>query len=189
MKTVSCKNRDEWRAWLEHNHANEKDIWLIYYKKHTQKETIFYNEAVDEALCFGWIDSIAKSIDDEKYMQRYSPRRAKSVWSLVNKKRVKRLLKEKKMTQAGILTVKMAKENGQWEKAYSSKDKVEMPIALEQALKSNQLAFENFYKFSQSNQKTYIRWVIAAKRAETIQKRVDAVVCRSEKGLKWNVIE
>lgn len=184
MKTVYCKNRDEWRAWLEQNHAIEKDIWLIYYKKHTKKETIFYSEAVDEALCFGWIDSTAKTIDDETYMQRYSPRKAKSVWSLVNKNKVKRLFEEKKMTQAGILTVKMAKENGQWEKAYSLKDKVEMPIELEQALKSNQLAFENFYKFSQSNQQNYIRWVVKAKRAETIRKRIDAVVCRSEKSLK-----
>lgn len=184
MKTVYCKNRDEWRAWLEQNHAIEEDIWLIYYKKHTKKESIFYSEAVDEALCFGWIDSTAKAIDDETYMQRYSPRRAKSVWSLVNKNKVKRLFEEKKMTQAGILTVKMAKENGQWEKAYSLKDKVEMPIELEQALKSNQLAFENFYKFSQSNQQNYIRWVVSAKRAETIRKRIDAVVCRSEKSLK-----
>ena len=183
MKTIFCKNRDEWRAWLEQNHAIEKDIWLIYYKKHTKKETIFQSEAVDEALCFGWIDSTAKTIDDETYMQRYSPRKAKSVWSLVNKNKVKRLFEEKKMTQAGILTVKMAKENGQWEEAYSLKDKVEMPIELEQALKSNQLAFENFYKFSQSNQQNYIRWVVKAKRAETIRKRIDAVVCRSEKSL------
>lgn len=184
MKTIYCKNREEWRAWLEQNHAREKDIWLIYYKKHTKKETIFYSEAVDEALCFGWIDSIVKSIDDETYMQRYSPRKAKSVWSLVNKNKVKRLIEEKKMTQAGMLTVKMAKENGQWEIAYSLKDKVEMPIELEKALKSNQLALENFNKFSQSNQQNYIRWVVSAKRTETIQKRIDAVVYRSEKCLK-----
>lgn len=184
MNTIYCKNRDEWRAWLEQNHAIEKDIWLIYYKKHTKKETIFYSEAVDEALCFGWIDSTAKTIDDETYMQRYSPRKAKSVWSLVNKNKVKRLIEEKKMTQAGILTVKMAKENGQWENAYSLKDKVEILIELEHALNSNQLAFENFYKFSQSNQQNYIRWVVNAKRAETIRKRIDAVVCQSEKNLK-----
>ena len=151
MKTVYCKNRDEWRAWLEQNHAIEKDIWLIYYKKYTKKETVFYSEAVDEALCFGWIDSIVKSIDDQTYMQRYSPRKAKSVWSLVNKNKVKRLLEEKKMTQAGMLTVKWAKESGEWEKAYSLKDILEMPIELEQALKSNQLAFDNFYKLHLHN--------------------------------------
>ena len=88
------------------------------------------------------------------------------------------------MTQAGVLAVEIAKENGQWEKAYSLKDKVAMPIELEQALKTNQLAFENFYNFSQSNQQHYIRWVVSAKRAETIRKRIDAVVSRSEKSLK-----
>ena len=184
MKTVFCKNREEWRAWLEQNHASEKDIWLIYYKKHTKKETVFYSEAVDEALCFGWIDSIAKSIDDETYMQRYSPRKAKSVWSLVNKNKVKRLRAENKMTPAGMKAVKMAKENGQWDKAYSLKVKVEMPLELEQALKSNPLAFENFYKFSPTNQQHYIRWVVEAKRAETTQRRIAAVVSRSEQNLK-----
>lgn len=187
VKTIYCKNSEEWRAWLEHNYAIEKDIWLIYYKKHTKKETIFYTDAVDEALCFGWIDSIAKSIDDETYMQRYSPRKTKSVWSLVNKNKVIRLIEEQKMTQAGMLTVEIAKENGQWENAYSLKIKVEMPTELEQALKSNQLAFDNFNKFSQTNQQNYIRWVLQAKRAETIQKRMDTVVSRSENNLKFGV--
>lgn len=187
MNTIYCKNGDEWRTWLEQNHAIEKDVWLIYYKKHTKKETIYYSEAVDEALCFGWIDSIAKRIDDETYMQRYSPRKAKSVWSLVNKKKVTRLIERKKMTEAGMLMVEIAQENGEWDKAYSLKVKVEIPIELEEALKFNPLAFENFYKFSLSNQQNYIRWIVEAKRAETIQKRIDAVVSRSEKGLKHGV--
>lgn len=182
--TIFCKNSAEWRAWLEQHHAIEKDIWLIYYKKHTKKETIFYSEAVDEALCFGWIDSIAKSIDDETYMQRYSPRKANSVWSLVNKNKVQRLLKENKMTTPGLLTVDIAKKNDQWDKAYSLKVKVDMPSALELALKSNQLAFDNFYKFSQTNQQHYIRWVVQAKRDATILKRIETVVARSEKNLK-----
>lgn len=184
MTTIYCRNRDEWRAWLEENHAIAKEIWLVYYKKHTKKDTVFYTDAVDEALCFGWIDSTSKSIDDETYMQRYTPRKAKSIWSLVNKNKVKRLIEEEKMTEAGMLAVKLAKENGQWEKAYSLKVKVDMPTALEQALKSNTLAFDNFHKFSLSIQQNYIRWVVQAKRPETIQRRIDEVLSRSEKGLK-----
>lgn len=184
MSRIYCKDRDKWRAWLEQNHAVEKDIWLVYYKKQTKKETVFYSEAVDEALCFGWIDSTVKSIDDETYMQRYSPRRPNSVWSLVNKNKVKRLIKEEKMTEAGMVAVKEAKESGQWDRAYSLKESVEMPIELEEALKLNHTAFDNFYKFSKTDQQHYIRWVVNAKRSETIRRRVDAVVCRSEKSLK-----
>lgn len=184
MNSIFCKNSSEWRAWLEQNHAVAKEVWLTYYKKHTKKETVLYTDAVDEALCFGWIDSTAKSIDDETYMQRFSPRKAKSVWSLVNTKKVACLIEEKKMTDAGLLAVTIAKENGQWDKAYSLKVKVEMPAELEKALKLNQLAYENFYKFSPTNQQHYIRWVVQAKRAETINKRIEAVVSRSEQNLK-----
>lgn len=184
MNTLYCKDSDEWRAWLQQNHVVEQDIWLIYYKKHTKKASIYYTEAVDEALCFGWIDSVVKSIDDEKYMQRFTPRKANSVWSLVNKNKVNRLLEEGKMTPAGMLMVEVAKENGQWAKAYSLKVKVDMPSELEDALKSKPIACENFYKFSLTNQQHYIRWVVQAKRADTIRKRIEAVVARSEKNIK-----
>ena len=184
METIYCKDKDDWRAWLELNHTTEKDIWLIYFKKHTKRKTVFYTDAVDEALCYGWIDSIVRTIDDETYMQRFSPRKDKSVWSLVNTDKVKRLIKEKKMTPAGMRLVEIAKKNGEWDKAYSLKVKVEMPIELEEALKANQFAFENFYKFANSYQQAYIRWIIKAKRAETTQRRIDAVVAKSEQNLK-----
>jgi uncharacterized protein YdeI (YjbR/CyaY-like superfamily) len=184
MKTLFCKNRDKWREWLKENHLSEKEIWLIYYKKHTEKPTVVYNEAVEEALCFGWIDSTVKRIDEETYMQKYTPRKAKSLWSLVNKNRVINLIKEEKMTKAGLELVKIAKQNGQWEKAYSSKDKLEMPPNLLAALNANPIALENFNNFSPSNQHNYIAWVLAAKREETIEKRINAVVSRSEKNEK-----
>jgi len=101
--TLYLKNRDEWRRWLEKNHKREPEIWLIYYKKHTKKSSIPYNDAVEEALCFGWIDSTVKGIDGEKYAQRFSPRKPKSNWSEPNKERIERLIKEGKMTPAGLV--------------------------------------------------------------------------------------
>ena len=87
METLYCKNRDDWRIWLEKNYQSEQEIWLIYYKKHTKKPTVTYNDAVEEAICFGWIDSLVKTIDQDTYMQKYTPRKSKSLWSLVNKNR------------------------------------------------------------------------------------------------------
>jgi uncharacterized protein YdeI (YjbR/CyaY-like superfamily) len=184
METLFCKNRDEWRAWLDKNHSTENKIWLIYYKKHTKKPTVSYNEAVEEALCFGWIDSIVKRIDDETYMQKYTPRKKNSIWSLLNTKRVEKMISEGKMTKVGFDQIDIAKKNGQWGKAYSSQIKSEIPDELVKALKANPVAFNNFNNFSPSNQNNYIGWVISAKRPETIKKRIEFVVERSEKNLK-----
>ncbi|MFC2104415.1 YdeI family protein [Bacteroidota bacterium] len=184
MESIYCKNRDEWRAWLENNHAFTNEIWLIYYKKHTKKPTVVYDEAVEEALCFGWIDSTVKRIDEEIYMQKYTPRNDKSMWSLVNKKRVEKMIKEKKMTKAGLQKVEIAKKNGQWKKAYTSQQKIEIPEQLKNALKSNKTAWLNFNKFAPSYQNLYSGWVASAKKPKTIEKRISIVVERSEKNEK-----
>lgn len=188
METLFCKNRNEWRAWLEQNHSLYKEIWLIYYKKHTKKPTVSYNDAVEEALCFGWIDSLVKSIDTETYMQKYTPRKPKSVWSLANVKRVAKMIKENKMTQAGLDIIEIAKNNGQWDKAYSSKTQFEIPQELLKALKANPTAFKNFYNFPPSSQNNYVGWILSAKKEETIKRRVAFVVNRSEKNLKPGMI-
>lgn len=108
-KKLYVKSRDEWRSWLQNNHAAEKEIWLIYYKKHTGKPRIPYDDAVEEALCFGWIDSIVKRIDDEKYIQKYTPRKDKSIWSELNKKRTEKMIKQGRMTEAGLIKIQKAK--------------------------------------------------------------------------------
>jgi len=161
-----------------------KEIWLIYFKKHTKKETVSYNDAVEEALCYGWIDSIVKSIDSETYMQKYTPRKAKSVWSLINKNRVLKLIKEKKMTTAGMEKVDIAKKNGQWEKAYTSQKVMELPDYLEKALKKNQKAWLNFSNFAKSYQNQYINWLTSAKRPETRKKRLAIIIKRSAQNKK-----
>lgn len=93
-ESLYVKNRKEWRAWLENNHQSKKEIWLIYYKKHTGKPSIPYSDAVEEAICFGWIDGQIKSLDEEKYTQRYTPRKPKSAWSEINIERAKRMISE-----------------------------------------------------------------------------------------------
>src|SRR5215208_4566267 len=104
-RTVYVTNRADWRAWLERHHETETEVWLIYYKKHTGRSRIPYDDAVEEALCFGWIDSIVKRIDDEKFAQRFTPRKAKSEWSERNLIRVRALIREGKMTRAGLARV------------------------------------------------------------------------------------
>jgi len=101
-KTLSINSSNEWRKWLSKNHGKEKDIWVIFYKKVTGKQTMSIRETVDEAICFGWIDSIQKGIDKEEFALRFSPRRPNSIWSKINIERVKKLIKEKKMTKVGL---------------------------------------------------------------------------------------
>ena len=105
-KTLYVTNRKQWRSWLVKNHNKEKDIWLIYYRKSSGKKRIPYNDAVEEALCYGWIDSIVKKIDEQKFAQRFSPRRQNSVLSQLNKERIHRLIEKKKMTVKGLNAVK-----------------------------------------------------------------------------------
>ena len=111
-KTLYITNRVDWRAWLERNNDTEKEVWLIYYKKHTGKPRIPYDDAVEEALCFGWIDSTVKRVDDEKFAQKFTPRKNKSNWSDLNKKRAKKMIREGRMTKAGLTKIEEAKRNG-----------------------------------------------------------------------------
>lgn len=101
LEKIQCEDRAAWRSWLRKNNS-QKGVWLIYYKKHTKKPSVSYVEAVEEALCFGWIDGQAKTIDDEKYMQRYTPRRPKSHWSALNVERARNMIKQKRMTKRGL---------------------------------------------------------------------------------------
>jgi len=112
--TLYPATQNEWREWLQANHATKTSVWLVYYKKKSTKPTIRYTEAVDEALCFGWIDSKAIPVDEESFMQFFCPRKEKSVWSKVSKEKVQRLIEESRMTSAGYASIERAKENGSW---------------------------------------------------------------------------
>lgn len=109
-------SRSSWRLWLERNHDTEKEAWLVFYKKHMGKLDVTYDEAVEEALCFGWIDSILKRINDEKFVRRFTPRKPESKWSELNRKRATKMVNEGKMTKAGLELIIEAKKRGQWNK-------------------------------------------------------------------------
>jgi uncharacterized protein YdeI (YjbR/CyaY-like superfamily) len=165
-------NQDEWRAWLEENHATAHEAWLVHYKKHTGKLGLSLEEAVEEALCFGWIDGLLKPIDAEKYALRYSPRKSGSVWSETNKRRVRKLIKQERMTEAGLAKVKEAKANGQWRAAAQREDTTNIPDELAQALKANAQAQRNFDRLALSHKRQYIYWITSAKTDRTRQRRI-----------------
>jgi uncharacterized protein YdeI (YjbR/CyaY-like superfamily) len=181
------KDRGHWREWLEDHYATEKEVWLVHYKKHTKTPCVSLEEAVEEALCFGWIDSKVKSVSEEHYIHKYSPRSEHSVWSKVNKDRAKRLIKEGRMTPSGMRLVMFAKKNGKWSGAYTSKKKLRLPNDLKEALKKNHAAWKNFQAFANTYQNMYIGWVEGAKRAETRKRRIDNVVKRSKKNLRFGL--
>jgi uncharacterized protein YdeI (YjbR/CyaY-like superfamily) len=164
-------NRKDWRKWLKENHKTTDCIWLIYYKKHTGKPRIPYDDAVEEALCFGWIDSIVKRIDEERFMQKFTPRKNKSSWSESNKKRVIKMIKQKRMTKAGMNKINAAIANGQWNKTIETEIDFEMPSELSQLLSVNKKARGFFNELSPSHKKQYIGWIASAKKVETKKKR------------------
>lgn len=174
-------DRDNFRNWLNKSHGTSSGIWLIYYKKHTQKPSIIYEEAVQEALCFGWIDSTVQRIDDEKYKQKFTPRNDKSEWSKLNKERVKKLIKQKKMTHHGLVKIDIAKKNGMWDKLSSGDVIYVMPEIFKKELNKNKSAKVFFEKLSPSHKKHFIRWIATAKRDETKFKRItEAIIMLSE---------
>lgn len=178
--------RDQWRSWLKKNYKKSKGIWLIYYKKHTGKPRISYDDAVEEAICFGWIDSTVRRIDEERYKQRYTPRNIKSVWSDSNVKRVQKMIRAGKMTEEGLLKFKQGvRDNTKLlESGITSNNKIKIPEKLKEGLKKNIKAWENFNNFADSYKKMYIFWYMDAKRDNTRSKRMKEIIKRSEKNLK-----
>jgi len=178
------EKKKDWRNWLKKNHLSESEAWVLFYKKHTKKPCISYGEALDSALCFGWIDGILKRIDNEKHKIRFTPRKPNSPWSLLNKKRAEILVKKNKVAKAGLEKIVEAKKNGKWEAAYTSRKKMPVPGYLKKALMKNETAFANFFAFAASYRNMYIGWVESAKTQETRNKRVKEVVKRSIKNKK-----
>jgi uncharacterized protein YdeI (YjbR/CyaY-like superfamily) len=165
---VYCATREEWRAWLEENHDNCKGIWLIYYKKGSGKPRVPYDDAVEEALCFGWIDSTVKRIDEEKYAQRYTPRKPDSGWSELNTRRMEQLIKDGRMTEAGLSKFK---DPAAHRSTTRDLDYV-TPRGFMEALEKDPKALSYFMKLPPSQTKLFFRWINSAKREETKQKRI-----------------
>ena len=180
-----AKDRAEWRAWLAEHHATSAGIWLIYFKKESGKPRVAYEDAVEEALCFGWVDSRPNAIDDQSYMQLFSPRKAKSPWSKINKKRVEQLIAQGLMTEAGLKKIEAAKADGSWN-SYDEVDDLVMPDDLAQALAANETANTYFQAFSPSSKKIIYWWIASAKRPETRSKRIEETVQLAAQNIKAN---
>jgi uncharacterized protein YdeI (YjbR/CyaY-like superfamily) len=175
-KRQSFKSRSEWRAWLAQNHALANELWVIFYKKGSGKHRVSYEEVVEEALCFGWIDGVIKRIDDEKYALRFSPRRPGSIWSESNKRRIARMIAQGSMTEIGLAKVEEAKRNDEWDKATRRENTTVIPPELKQALKANSQAQRTFDALPPSQKRLYIFWITEAKKDETRQKRIGAAI-------------
>jgi uncharacterized protein YdeI (YjbR/CyaY-like superfamily) len=183
LKTFYPRSRQEWREWLQNNHEKEQSVWLVYYKKQSNIQTVSYSEAVDEALCFGWIDSKAKPLDKERFMQFFSRRKPKSVWSKVNKEKIERLINEGLMTKAGFDTIEIAKQNGSWT-ILDEAEALIIPSDLDKEFEKRQNAKNYFLGLSRSDKRNILQWLTLAKKTETRQKRITEIVELAEQNLK-----
>lgn len=184
MKQLYFKTSDDWREWLKSNHDKEQEVWLIFFKKETGEPSIEYESAVEDALCFGWIDSIIKKIDEKKYARKFTPRKDSSKWSELNKKRIAKLIKNNRMTEIGLAKIETAKKNGQWDKPDRPNIQFDVPKEFQSALNQNKKAKENFNQLAPTYQKQYIGWIIVAKRQETKERRIRESIDLLEKGQK-----
>jgi len=182
---LSFNNHLEWRAWLEIHHGNEKEAWLSIRKNDSIMPGICYEEAVEEAVCFGWIDGVMKSTDAESYLLRFSPRKRRSNWSISNQKRVEKLTAEGRMTDAGLAKVKEAIENGEWEAALQREDTTNLPSDLEEALGLNPTAQLNFTNLAPSQRKQFIYWITTARTQKTRQDRIRKTVDLAENKMSF----
>jgi uncharacterized protein YdeI (YjbR/CyaY-like superfamily) len=185
IKTSYAKSRKHWRKWLEKNHQSERSVWLIIYRKETKVPSIYYPEAVDEALCFGWIDSKGNKRDDKSYYQFFAKRNPKSNWSRINKAKVEKLMAENLMTPAGLEMVKIAKENGCWT-ALDDVETLVMPADLQKAFAKSKKAFKYWTGFSNSSKKGILDWIRSARTEETRQKRISRTAELAKENIKAN---
>jgi uncharacterized protein YdeI (YjbR/CyaY-like superfamily) len=180
--------RATWRRWLLDKHATSPGVWLIFFKKDSGKPRVSYDEAVEEALCFGWIDSLPNKIDEQSYKQLYSPRKSKSNWSKPNKERVERLIAAGLMQPAGMDKIELAKQNGTWD-ALNEVEQLIVPSDMGQALAENPVARTNWEAFSRSTRRGILEWILNAKREETRAKRLEETVRLAAQNIKANQYE
>lgn len=181
--TLYVTGRKEFRAWLKQYHKTETEIWLIFYKKSSGKPRLPYADAVEEALCYGWIDSIVKKIDDEKFVQRFSPRKKNSNLSDLNKERIRRLLKQKKMTAAGLKAIEHALNNK------NISEKVTIPADILKELKSNKIVWKYFQAFPDSYKRIRIGWIDSARnRTDVFQTRLKYFLKMTAKNKMYGMV-
>lgn len=181
LEYIQFHNPQEFREWLSRNHDKSPGIWIIFYKNHLKKDFITYSEALEEELCFGWIDSIIKRLDEERYARKFIPRRNTSKWSEFNKKKVSELIKAGRMTEAGLRKIKSYLSTGKinWENEKPEKKpamQLDVPDFLVEELSKNEPALTNFNNLAPTYKKYYVFWISSARREETVRKRLDEAI-------------
>jgi len=185
LNTVYVSDRARWRTWLEKHHDREPDgVWLIYYKQHTGKPCVEYNESVEEALCFGWVDSLIRKLDEDRYARKFTPRKPDSHWSESNRKRVERLVSQGLMTDAGMALVEYAREHGNWEDAEREQVSETISDEFARALEHNDAARMFFEKLTDAQRRHYVLWINQAKMEATKRRRIAESLTLLEQGRK-----
>jgi uncharacterized protein YdeI (YjbR/CyaY-like superfamily) len=185
MEEIFCETRAAWRAWLAENHQKSKGVWLVYNKKSSGKPHVSYDDGVEEALCFGWVDSKPGTVDAERSKLYYSPRNPKSNWSRPNKIRIEKLTAAGQMTEAGTKMVEIAQKTGTWTALDGVEDLI-VPDDLAVALKALPMAEENFTAFPRSVKRGILEWLVNAKTAETRQKRINETATLAAQNIRAN---
>ena len=176
-----AETRGHWRAWLEEHHGTLRGVWLVSWKRGTGRPAIPYPEIVEEALCFGWIDSTTGTLDDERRLQLVTPRRARSTWTRLNRQRIERMAAQGRMTEAGWRAVERAKANGYWT-IYDAVEDLREPTELAAALDETPRARTAWDAFPPSARKAMLWWVVGAARPETRARRIATIVAEAERG-------
>jgi uncharacterized protein YdeI (YjbR/CyaY-like superfamily) len=185
---LCISSREEWRDWLMNNHSSVEEIWLLFYKNHLNEPNIQYYAAVEEAICFGWIDSLIKNLDENRYARKFTPRNGKAVWSTVNKVRAEKMIGQGRMTATGLNLIREAKSNGRWNDRPAAEQDWEIPLEFQEALNNNPPARRNFENLAPSYKKQFVGWIASAKMSETRCKRAAFAIERLERNEKLGLI-
>jgi uncharacterized protein YdeI (YjbR/CyaY-like superfamily) len=178
MKTFDARTVERWRGWLKRHHDSENEVWLIFHKKHTGKPSVAYKDALDEALCYGWIDSLIKRIDDNRYARKFTPRKAESNWSSINIKRYNELKAAKRLAPPGLA------RSPEGRPVVDGPKTDVLPAYIERAIRKDAKAWPFFESLAPSHRRLYINWIDAAKREETKQKRIEQAIEKLRAGRK-----
>jgi len=184
-KAVSAPTRKIWRTWLAKNHEKETSVWLIIFHKKSRQASVYYDEAVEEALCFGWVDSVSNSRNEESSYLYFAKRKPKSNWSKANKDRVEKLTKLGLIMPAGQAMIDLAKQTGTWT-ALEVVDQLTIPPDMQKLFDKNKTAEKNFLAFPASTRRGILEWILNAKRSETRQKRIEETVTLAAQNIRAN---
>jgi uncharacterized protein YdeI (YjbR/CyaY-like superfamily) len=186
MPVLSFASSEEWSKWMEENHAKSNGVWLRFFKKDSGEKTVTYSEALEEALCYGWIDGQVNKFDDQSYIQRFTPRRPKSIWSKRNTEKAERLIREGRMKKAGMEQVELAKADGRWQQAYDSSTNMKLPEDFLQELSKNKKAKTFFEGLNKANLYAIAWRLQTAKKPETREKRLNEILAMMREGKKFH---